>query len=50
MHKASIISIQDLTPKGQPKIEQSVVMVDYFNPDKKQLSKLEEYLEKKDLK
>ena len=41
VHKASVISIQDLTPKGPPKVEESIIMVDYFNPDKKQLSKLE---------
>lgn len=50
LHKASVISIQDVTPKGPPKVEESVVMVDYFNPDHKQLSQLEEFFEKKELR
>jgi len=50
LHKASVISIQDVTPKGTPKVEESVVMVDYFNPNQKQLSQLEKFLEKNELR
>ena len=45
-----MISIQDVTPKGAPKVEESVVMVDYFNPNQKQLSQLEEFFEKKEMR
>jgi hypothetical protein len=47
LHKASIISIQDPTPKQPPAIEESLIMVDYFHPSSEQKSKLEEYLENK---
>lgn len=47
LHKASVISIQDFTPKQAPKVEESVIMVDYFNPTKQQKNKWEEYIEMK---
>lgn len=43
MHKASIISIQDTAPKKPAKVEESVIMMDYFNPTKKQMTTLEEF-------
>ena len=50
MNKASVISIQDVSPKGPPKVEESVIMVDYFNPDMQRMKQLEKMLENKDIK
>jgi hypothetical protein len=46
-HKASIISVQDLSPVKAPKVEESVIMVNYFNPTQQQQSKWEQYIEMK---
>lgn len=50
LNKASVISIQDVSPKAPPKVEESVIMVDYFNPDMKRMKQLEKMLENKEIR
>ena len=47
VHKASVISVQEITPLQAPKVEESVIMVNYFNPTLQQQNKWEEYIELK---
>ncbi len=39
INKASLISVME-SPRGPPKVEESVIMVDYFNPNKNKANEL----------
>lgn len=46
LSKTSLISITDNSPSA-PKVEESVIMINYFHPNSQQLLNLEEHLKAK---